>query len=866
MAAEPLAPLEYENSPNFLTGDNLAHALEFAHIFRYAQEPASERGCSLRGVYALRDEATRGSLVPVVYVCKANSSAEAGEIHRRVWNQNIVPFVLVQTPREIRLYSGFRYASSSKSINKATNPLAQGILNAAITFNDVASVLDAFRAEAIDDGTLWRRWGPHVTPETRVDWHLLQDLEELGSWLRVRGLPRETAHALIGKYVYLRYLRDRDILSDAKFAEWKIEPETVFGREATLDGLRALVDRLEEWLNGAVFPLDLAGPSAPRLHHLRMVASTFKGDCPKSGQRVLDFQVYDFSHIPIETLSVIYQQFLHAEGKGKTEGAYYTPLPLVNFVLEELDQRHPLKEGMRVCDPACGSGAFLVQCYRRLVERKIQHDAGKPPRPTELRDLLVNHIFGMDRNEDACRVAELSLTLTLLDYIEPPDLSKYPKFQLPPLHDRNIFQSDFFAPESTWQSSKAGEKFDWVIGNPPWKELNPQDATGGNRHVWQWIKENKQTYPTGGNQVAEACAWKVVPDLLNTPKGAVGLVLPAMTLFKQESAAFRKAFFEKLDVHCVANLANLAEVLFKRRSQGSSTRRRSKKGARLPTAVFFYQGSSPTCSSILTFAPLVANQEANRPRAGKKREETWSIVVNTSEIREIPLADAQEGSSLPWKLAMWGSARDRRLLDVLSKRFPPLRSFHPIRIVISEGLQLRRQGANEPVEHVPEIIGRKSLDFSRLRKAGQLFHLPRVAHGPAVEPENAYVRKGRVELPLQICKPPHVIVHASRNFAIYSDEFLIVPPRQIGIAGKPGDEDFLKALALFLSSAFATYHQFFISSEWGVQKNRTSLDDLRAIPMPVFSLARAQLAEWSQLYQRLVLKQAYPDGFGRKKI
>jgi len=55
-------------------------------------------------------------------------------------------------------------------------------------------------------------------------------------------------------------------------------------------------------------------------------------------------------------LSVIYEQFLHAEGRGQESGAYYTPVPLVDFMLQELEDRSPLQAAKRVFDAACGSG------------------------------------------------------------------------------------------------------------------------------------------------------------------------------------------------------------------------------------------------------------------------------------------------------------------------------------------------------------------------------------------------------------------------------------------------------------------------------------------------------------------------------
>jgi hypothetical protein len=155
----------------------------------------------------------------------------------------------------------------------------------------------------------------------------------------------------------------------------------------------------------------------------------------------LPFTAFKFAYIPIETLSMIYQQFLHLPDKpdsddddehseGRKAGAYYTPIPVVNYMLAEMDKRRQLRRSVRVFDPSRGSGAFLVQCYRRLIEREFI-SRKKKPAPHELATLLKRHIFGVDMDEDACSVAEFSLYLTLLDYVEPTDLINHPRFRLP---------------------------------------------------------------------------------------------------------------------------------------------------------------------------------------------------------------------------------------------------------------------------------------------------------------------------------------------------------------------------------------------------------------------------------------------------
>jgi hypothetical protein len=835
--ADLLKALGYEGSPNFIQGTGLEEVAGYSYVFRRAKST-----CHLHGVYTLNEKGqgtAGGTLVPLVYVCEATDTNPAPVIHQRVWNQNVTPFILVETRGNVYLYSGFRYDGPP---DKSESTPETGVLRAVENFNKNMRALENFQAEAIDEGAVWREWEPHVTPQTRVDRRLLENLEKLGRWLRENGLKKDPAHALIGKYVFLRYLKDRNILSEKKFEEWGIKPETVFGREATLAGFGRLVKRLDDWLNGSIFPLNLTGKDAPTLEHLQRVAGAFKGDDPIRGQLHLDFQPYDFAHIPVETLSVIYEQFLHAEGKGKASGAYYTPVPLVDFMLQELEDRSPLGTRRRVFDASCGSGTFLVQCYRRMIEQHLRQSGGERPKPSELRELLVKNVYGMDEDEDACRVAELSLILTMLDYIETLDLSRNPNFKIPDLHNRNIFHGNFFAPNCRFSTEEA-EKFDWVVGNPPWVELKsdrPED-----RAILRWMWLHDKNYPTGGNQAAEAFAWKVADNL--TPGGVAALLLPAMTLFKYESKMFRQKFFTTMKVWCIANFANLAEVLFARRS-------------RVPAAAFFYshRNEGEPLEDILTFAPFVVNQEANRPIEPGTRKDTWNIVVNASEVQNVRATDAMSGDMLIWKAAMWGSGRDLRLLEKVRKRFDSLKDFAKERdIAISLGIQLRKKG-QAGAEHVSYLAGKRVLNTKALRGAGTIFSFPPRAV-ETIPAAHAYIRRRGGMGGLEVIRAPHVIVDETRRFAVYTDEELVITNQVIGIAGQEGQEGILKALSLFLLSDFAKYFQFFNSPGWGVKMEQATLGALQALPVPFARLSDQELHAWEELHrQALAISADYP--------
>ncbi len=305
--------LEYADAPFYLYGSRLSDYPGYTHVFRLAQDQ-----CALHGVYVLtKPEMTYSpnpTIVPLVYVCEATTEEQAIEFHRLVWNQNVVPFLIVLTPRTVRLYPGFRFE------DKVNVSQDQSLLAIPNTINQVMKELADFTSKSIDRGEIWRNWYSEVTTETRVDRRLLKSLKSLGAWLQQHNLPPNVAHALIGKYLYFHYLKDRKILSDRKFEQWKINKESVFGRQATLSGFYAVTEKLDEWLNGTIFPVPREGKSVLVTDHLRKVSGAFLGDDPSTGQMHLDFTAYNFEHIPIETLSMVYQEFLHSEGKGKEKG------------------------------------------------------------------------------------------------------------------------------------------------------------------------------------------------------------------------------------------------------------------------------------------------------------------------------------------------------------------------------------------------------------------------------------------------------------------------------------------------------------------------------------------------------------------
>ncbi len=876
---ELLEALGYDDrSPSFLTPHRFSESPEHAHVFRRAEK------FGLRGVYLLRRDPASGASAstPIVYVAEAGTPEEADAVHRKVWNQDVVPFLLVKLPTSLRVYAGFTYQTADDSTTLAQ----QGVLEAAIQLNEVSAKLAEFRAQAIDDGALWRKWGKEVDPRNRVDWKLLGHLKMLAKQLHEKELDRDVAHALIGKYIYLSYLDERDLLPK-KLKEWGIGRAQIFGRSAQLDAFRLLNERIEkDWLNGSIFPIPFSGKKAPTLAHIQRVSSVFLGDDTTTDQLHLDFKAYDFSCIPIETLSVIYENFLGLKGKNRESGAYYTPIPLVNFMIAELEDVRPLEEGMRVLDPSCGSGAFLVQCYRRLIEKRLG-DKQRPLRPDdypeEFKKILEQHIFGVDRDGYACQVAAMSLVMTLLDSIETEVLEQNPGFKLPQMHIDNIFEADFFDPNSAWAKRKSAIRYDWVIGNPPWIKLPVKGVKTLDRPALKWIQDQQLTQPVVGNQVAEAFAWKSGSHLASS--GAIGLLLPAKTLFDGKRQ-FRREFFRQMDVSAVANFANLREVLFPKRDghdadKPGRNKKKKRVGARHPAAAFFY-GLTTTAhrndrADVLIYSPLVVNQEANRPARSGTRKEIWSIVLNSSEVRTLPWRALEGGDALPFKIAMWGSPRDEQLLRALESHFPPLSSYAgdkeldgPL-CAMHEGPALRRhrppvvgEPEQEELERLPAVAGKRTINSDKLRGCGRIYAFPKEAL-KKVEAAEAFVRAGRGKVTLSVCKPPHIIVSEARSYAVFSDEFIVVPHNYPGIAGPRTERSRLIALSLYLNSNFAIYHDFFRSPNGGITGRRSTLSTLGSLPFPFAHTPESKLKEWVELYEQLAKVPFRVESRAKKK-
>src|SRR6202030_2498513 len=126
-----------------------------------------------------------------------------------------------------------------------------------------------------------------------------------------------------------------------------------------------------------------------------------------SSQEPLFLWAYDFGVVPTSLVSTMYELFYHQEANEPETNTHYTPPELVEFVLADLLRPAVLERAPTICDPACGSGIFLVEAYRRIVRHEAA-STGAAPSTERLRALLLERITGCDIDESAIRLAAVS--------------------------------------------------------------------------------------------------------------------------------------------------------------------------------------------------------------------------------------------------------------------------------------------------------------------------------------------------------------------------------------------------------------------------------------------------------------------------
>ena len=304
---------------------------------------------------------------------------------------------------------------------------------------------------------------------------------------------------------------------------------------------------------------------------------------------------YEFSVLSADILGQVYEQFLgkvirltpghRAVVEDKPEvkkagGVYYTPIYIVNYIVEntvgELLKEKTLKQvkKLKILDPACGSGSFLIGAYQYLLDWHYDFYLADDDGPekwmkgrspalyqgsrgnyhlttAERKRILLNNIYGVDIDSQAVEVTKLSLLLKVLEGENEqtltrqirlfqervlPDLGNnikcgnsligsdfYDGQQLSLLDEEERYRINVFDWETEFSEIMKDSGFDAVIGNPPYIRIQA---------LKEWapleIEFYKQRYMSAskGNYDIYVVFVERGLNLLNE-QGQMGFILPS---------------------------------------------------------------------------------------------------------------------------------------------------------------------------------------------------------------------------------------------------------------------------------------------------------------------------------------------------
>lgn len=760
------------------------------------------------------------------------SEAELKEVIRKVWCMSRPQRLFFALPTELRVYDLNRLPINQDQTLEA--PLAT-----VTQIAEISEKLQKYSRKQLESGYLpvhEKRFGD------RADKQLIQDLKQIRKELGSAGLKLEHAHALISRAIFIRYLEDRGILLKSYFQ--KVAENNPHWQSLLTQSLEkpsyqhddrehffyhtlndkaftyAVFNKLAEDFNGDLFPKGKTEETHITQEHLDLLKGFLLGNV--GAQQNLFFYLYDFSIVPIELISNIYEEFYHTtkQEDKKGTGSHYTPSVLAEFVLSEVLTHQRLATNPVVLDPACGSGIFLVEAFRRIVRFKMQQ-SGMPLSAFDLRAILQNQIRGIEINKNAVEITAFSLYLALLHYQNPKDIlaqiSEFsPNKPLPHLiYDQqneskaNYYNTLFLRNAFDIQLPIQPASIDIVVGNPPWgfvtKNASSDIKTAQDKAL-EWCK--KTDWKIGDKELSQAFIARSL-DFLKEGAGEAALLVSTGVFLKRHinSQLFRKKWLKQTTVKKVVNFAHVRHHFF--------------GAASSPFAFVHCQNKSAS------FSHRVRHLSAKKMAVIQGNP---SVVLYQSDIRQIRQDDLINNEQL-WKTYWWGGHRDAALIATLRLE-QTLDSFSDKDddgcSIIGQGFKgFYSKGSNVPSDWLSEY---KEL------------------------PTNKFERYGDVEDSNLKAAPS--TVHQFGNRALYEGWRLLV---KRGITQKDNTNGYIvsrledktfcfrnsihgvkldklddwqrKVIVAIFWSSIARYYLFLTSGSWGMWHHETQLPDITEFPV-----------------------------------
>jgi hypothetical protein len=603
------------------------------------------------------------------------------ELFKAIWNFNESPVVIIIEPNTVEIFNGFLYDKKENTLKELTDK----------------NNLNSFSYFQLVTGKTWQEYEVKFNYQNRVDFKLLENISEARKSLLAQCNNKSSlVNALIGKCIFVRYLIDRNVRLEfeGKLQKWTKEnfSELLKNKNRTINFFKYLKDHF----NGEAFLLDDFHLKEIPPEAFHVLSDLFSGTEMGTGQLSL-FDVYDFSIIPVEFISNVYEDFIGKENQAK-KGAYYTPLFLVDYIVKETVQKYfyvnEKEYNCKVLDPACGSGIFLVESLRLMVERYQKINKVNATKSQKFKDVLKTiaeeNIYGIDEDENAINVAIFSIYLTLLDYQEPKEIEN---FRFPELLNKNFFTNDFFDLKADFNIKIKNNNFNFILGNPPWKRGSDKSA-----YFVKYLKERKKNELLGdsGNLLPEisnkeiAQAFVLRTSDFSSAQTKSALIITSKTLYNLNAVKFRKYLLTNYFIDKIFELAAVRREVFDK----------SKDKSIAPAAILFfhYAHGENTDKNIIEHIALKPNRFFSLFKV---------FILQRNDYKQVVQSRLMEFDWL-WKTLVYGSYLDFNLIKRLKENYKTIGDIiiNNTSFLVGQGIMIGGGDQND----ISSFIGRDFID------------------------------------------------------------------------------------------------------------------------------------------------------------
>lgn len=416
-------------------------------------------------------------------------------------------------------------------------------------------------------------WGKKL-PKKPIDERLFSDLmdarEKLtNSILKLNKSKKlkteeveEVVQRIISRLIFIRTLEDKEYEENILLSTLREDTN-----KKIEDKLNKQFRRLDKIYDAKLF--------APHLcEDLEIGSHTYQTVIEGLYRSEEQLQDYNFALIDADVLGEIYEQYLgyvskkakkgekvsEKSKKRSEEGIYYTPKHIVDFIVDtilmKLEREGNDLKNIKILDLACGSGSFLLNAYTKLLQRTVKDDfkehesidVSQAPYEEKIR-IVDSNLYGVDLDPMAVEIAQLNLFLKGAEkHKKLPALRNKIKPGNSLIDDKTVSPLSAFKWEEEFPDVVNNEKFDVIIGNPPYDVLLTSERDTQFAKELNFLRENK-LYAVALGGRTNLFRFMMLKGLNLLKKGGyLGFIVPLALLTDQSTSALRKYILDNFQI------------------------------------------------------------------------------------------------------------------------------------------------------------------------------------------------------------------------------------------------------------------------------------------------------------------------------